>query len=95
MALPATLEERIAIYSENARVYRHDKEIFGEFSWFAVMHGQGLRPRSFHPLADMMSAELLDSRLRDIRRAWQASLDSMPSHQSYIDTNCKAEPVAA
>ena len=90
MELPDSLRERIAIYRENARVYRHDNEIFGEFSWFAVMHGQGLVPRHYHPLANLMAAETLDSRMRDIRKAWQASLDSMPSHQDFIDRHCRA-----
>ena len=90
MELPDSLRQRIAIYRDSARVYRHDNEIFGEISWFAVMHGQGLVPRSYHPLASLMPADVLESRMRDLRRAWQASLNDMPSHQSFIDAHGRA-----
>ena len=44
MQIPESLAERIAIYRENARLYRHDNELFSETSWFAVMHGQNIAP---------------------------------------------------
>ena len=44
MEIPQSLAERIAIYRENARLYRHDNELFSETSWFAVMHGQNIAP---------------------------------------------------
>jgi tryptophan halogenase len=90
MELPDGLKQRIEMYNENARVYRHDNEIFGEFSWFAVMHGQGLDPRSHHPMASLMSKDMLDERMRDIRKTWQACLNDMPKHQAFIDANCRA-----
>ncbi len=51
MALPASLAERIAIFRENGRLYRHDNELFSETSWLAVLHGQGIAPKRQHPLA--------------------------------------------
>jgi len=33
MDIPQTLKNRIALYKDNARLYRHDNEIFGETSW--------------------------------------------------------------
>lgn len=90
MALPDTLVQRMNIYKENARLYRHDNELFGDASWFAVMHGQGLYPKRFHPNVNMMPADELDSRMADIRRIWMNSLNTMPSHQQFIDRFCKA-----
>ena len=59
MAIPQSLAERIAIYRENARLYRHDNELFTETSWFAVMHGQNIAPARYHPVADVLpQAEL-------------------------------------
>src|SRR5690606_32496106 len=37
MPIPDALRERIAIYRENARLYRHDNELFGETNWLAVL----------------------------------------------------------
>ena len=90
MDIPEALRERIAVYEESARVYRHDNEVFGEASWFAVMHGQGLVPRYHHPLADMMDAATLDHRMSEIRKTWAKCLASMPAHQDFIDANCRA-----
>jgi len=90
MKIPETLEQRINVYTGNARQYRHDNELFGEVSWFAVMHGQGLKPRHYHPNADIMPDEELSKRMSDIRRTWQACLKAMPTHQAFIDRNCRA-----
>lgn len=90
MEIPDTLKERMAIFSENARLYRHDNELFGEASWFAVMHGQGMQPKGYHPIANMMPDQELDQRMGDIRRTWNACLNAMPTHQQFIDRNCKA-----
>lgn len=91
MDIPKSLKDRITIYNENARVYRHDNEVFGEFSWFAVMHGQGLKPKRHHPLANMMSDAQLNQHMSDIQRTWGKCLESMPHHQAFIDANCKSD----
>jgi tryptophan halogenase len=90
MAIPDTLQARLDCYNESARIYREGAEIFGEDSWFAVMHGQGLVPERYHPMADVMPADELDKRLSDMRTTWAACLDSMPSHQDFIDDHCRA-----
>jgi tryptophan 7-halogenase len=89
MAIPPSLSERIAVYRENARLYRHDNELFSESSWFAVMHGQNIEPQRHHPLADVLpEAELLArmSKLADVTRKC-ASV--MPMHQAFIDKYCR------
>lgn len=90
MPLPDTLQERIELYEENGRLYRHDNELFGDASWFAVFHGQGLMPKRYHPNANIMPEAELNKRMSDIRKTWQACLRSMPAHQEFIDQNCRA-----
>jgi tryptophan halogenase len=90
MDVPDTLEERIALYKDNARVFRRDNEIFGETSWLAVMHGQGLTPRSYHPMADALPEDVLKQRMKQLETVTQACLAQMPSHQSFINQHCKA-----
>lgn len=91
MAIPDTLKRRMDIYNENARLYRHDNELFGDASWFAVMHGQGLKPKRHHPNASIMPADELNSRMSAIGKTWAACLQSMPSHQAFIEKHCKAK----
>jgi tryptophan halogenase len=59
-------------------------------SWFAVMHGQGLVPKRYHPLANAMPDAELDQRLSEVHHTWAKCLESMPSHQDFIDKNCRA-----
>ncbi len=91
MEIPQTLKKRIALYKDNARLYRHDNEIFGETSWFAVMHGQGLSPKSYHPLADSTNEEDLITRMTELETVTQACLSQMPTHQDFIAHFCKAD----
>lgn len=85
MALPTSLQERIAIFRENGRLYRHDNELFSETSWLAVMHGQGLVPRRYHPLVDLLPEGELDKRMAHIANAMRHAVDRMPSHQQFLD----------
>ena len=91
MDIPQTLKDRIALYKDNARLYRHDNEIFGETSWFAVMHGQGLTPKAYHPLANSISEKELVTRMTELETVTQACLQQMPLHQDFIDQYCKAD----
>ncbi|MEI5688490.1 tryptophan halogenase family protein [Sphingomonas kyungheensis] len=86
MALPASLAERIAIFRENGRLYRHDNELFSETSWLAVLHGQGIAPKRQHPLAHQLPEQELDRRMAHIARAMDLTVERMPSHQDILDT---------
>ena len=90
MAIPDSLQERIDIYKQNARLYKHDNELFNHVSWFAVMHGQGIYPERYHPVADMLPEAELNRRMDEIHRVTQKCLDLMPTHQQFIDRYCKA-----
>jgi tryptophan halogenase len=93
MPIPQSLEERIAIYRENARLYRHDNELFSESSWFAVMHGQNILPHRYHPVADVLPEQELAARMSRIADVTRKCLAVMPTHQAFIDRHCKAENV--
>ncbi len=90
MDIPDSLSQRFEIYQENARLYRHDNELFGETSWFAVMHGQGIYPKRIHPNAYMMPDAELERRMDDLRLTWKKCLETMPTHQAFIDRYCRA-----
>lgn len=89
MDIPESLRTRMELYKENARLYRHGKELFTEPSWFAVMNGQGISPKRYHPMVNMMPQQELEKRMADIKRVWKNCLNQMPSHQAFIDQHCK------
>ena len=90
MTIPETLQQRINLYEEIAHVYRDGHELFGPTSWFAVMHGQGLTPKNYHPTTNIMPQGELEKRMEDIRRVWHQCLNKMPSHQDFINQYCRA-----
>jgi tryptophan halogenase len=90
MEVPARLAEKMAIYTETGRNFRDYEELFTDTSWFAVMFGQGMRPRTYDPVADILSMEETRARLEQIRGAVHNSADYMPKHDQFIRDNCAA-----
>ncbi|MGK2926623.1 MAG: tryptophan halogenase family protein [Lysobacterales bacterium] len=90
MAIPERLQEKVAIYRNNGRTFREDEELFNDTSWFAVLTGQCGKPKSYDPVAEMMSVEETGKRLKQIREAVFNSADYMPTHREFIEQNCAA-----
>ena len=59
MALPESLERRVALFRANGRIFRNTEELFAEVGWLQVLTGQGIAPAGYHPLADQLSPEQL------------------------------------
>ncbi len=93
MAIPETLQQKIDQYQKNGRIFRFNEELFNDLSWLEVMHGQGLRPRAYHPLVDTLPKEEIAHRLENIRQVIHRSVEYMPSHADFIARHCPAEPL--
>jgi tryptophan halogenase len=48
------------------------------------MVGQGLKPKGWDPMADVMSDDLLRARMNEIRAVIARSVDSMPDHMTFV-----------
>lgn len=90
MEIPKSLEERMSIYKENARLYRDDLELFTPVSWFAVFNGQNIEPKRYHPLADMLDDDNLEKRMAELHRATLRCAEIMPSHEQYLKSLVKS-----
>jgi tryptophan halogenase len=90
MDIPDRLIEKMAVYANTGRAFRENDELFNETSWFAVMAGQGMMPRSYDPVAQLLSIAETDTRLTQLRGAVAASSDYMPKHSDFIRDNCAA-----
>ena len=91
MAIPDSLTQRIELYRASGRIFRASHELFNEISWFSVLNGQGIVPRSFHPFVSLLEAEKREQNLHYIEGAMRESVAAMPSHQAYINQHCRAE----
>jgi tryptophan 7-halogenase len=94
MAIPDTLREKIELFRANGRLYRENDELFSETSWLAVMLGQGIQPKSYHPLADACNVAALQKYLADVRDVIKRSADAMPTHAEFIRKHCAAMPLS-
>ena len=95
MAIPDSLRQKMDLYRSHGRIVRDGAELFSEVAWVQVMHGQGLRPRSHHPLVDLLSdAEVMDY-LDNVRGVIAKCVDVMPDHAAFIAEHCAAAPASA
>ena len=92
MPIPDTLQHKIDLFKANGRIFREDEELFNQTSWLSVMVGQGLMPKGYHPVADVLNEEQLMARLNNVKSVINQSLDYMPSHAEFIAQHCRAEP---
>jgi tryptophan 7-halogenase len=90
MPIPETLAHRIRLFRESARVFKIPNELFSENSWTQVMLGQGIEPRQYHPVVDVMSEEELSRFLESIRRTVANTVAQLPPHQAYVEQYCRA-----
>jgi tryptophan halogenase len=87
---PDSLEHRLELYRARGKVARHDGQLFSDSSWVAVMHGQGIVPRQWDPLADILPLPELQGKVVELREGMHRAIERMPSHAQFIDMHCKA-----
>ncbi|MCK7594304.1 tryptophan halogenase family protein [Pseudomarimonas salicorniae] len=90
MSIPDSLQHRIDLFRETAKVFRVPNELFAENSWIQVMLGQGLEPKSWHPVTGLMPDPELRGFLESIRGGVERGLRQLPVHQRYLETYCPA-----
>lgn len=91
LELPDALQRKIELFKTNGRIFRENSELFNDLSWFEVMYGQGLRPRGYHPVVDILTREELYKRMESVRRVIRKCADHMPSHREYVERHCAAK----
>jgi tryptophan halogenase len=90
MDIPERLQEKMDVYANTGRCFREGEELFNDTSWFAVLTGQCGDPRSYDPVAEMMSVAETQDRLDQIRTTILNSADYMPGHREFIEKHCAA-----
>ena len=84
MDVPASLQHRIDLFRESARVFRAPNELFAENSWIQVMLGQGIQPAQHHPIANLMDDTELNGFLEEIRGRVDRTVAQLPPHADYV-----------
>ena len=86
MAIPDSLAEKIALFEEAAIINREEDELFTEEGWGQVMIGQGIEPRSFSPLAEVIPHDELARYLAKLADTYRAAAAALPTHAQFVDT---------
>jgi tryptophan 7-halogenase len=93
MEIPDTLQHRLSLFRESGQVFKKAEELFGETSWVQVMLGQGLMPKQYHPIVDLMGDDELVNFLNKIKAGVRKKVDNWPNHNEFIQHYCKSTVV--
>ncbi|MFA6114637.1 MAG: tryptophan halogenase family protein [Sphingomonas sp.] len=84
LPVPEGLRRKLDLFGANGRIVRENDELFTETSWFAVLAGQGVQPRGYHPVLDLLSREATLDRLSDVREVNRRVASIMPRHADFL-----------
>jgi len=90
MDIPDTLREAIDLFRLDGRYFRNGEDFFALPSWVQVMLGQGIVPRSYHPIVDEMPEDKLVEHVEGMRTMLAQAVGTMPTHLEWIDRYWKA-----
>ncbi|QDZ08749.1 tryptophan 7-halogenase [Sphingomonas panacisoli] len=88
MDIPDSLAQKIELFRETGRVFRKNEELFAENSWVQVMMGQGIVPRTYHPVAEKLTDDELDRFLGMLRETVRKTVATLPDHPAYVARYC-------
>lgn len=92
MDVPDSLRAKMELFEATGLIHKEPSDLFRESSWVQVMLGQGLMPRAYHAMADRLSPAQLDEFLTNVRRIVERARDALPTHEAFIEANCRAQP---
>jgi tryptophan halogenase len=90
MSVPDSLAYRMGLFESSGRVALYDSELFVESNWLSVFIGQGLWPRRFDPLANVLPLEEVRQQLGRLRTLIRQTAEAMPAHEAFIAQHCRA-----
>jgi len=90
MEIPESLQHKIDLFKETGRVFLDDGDIFRVDSWTQVMLGQGLMPKQYHQIAQVMSDNEFKQFLASLKSSVDNAVEQLPNHQEFIDKYCPA-----
>ncbi|MEL7218662.1 MAG: tryptophan 7-halogenase, partial [Pseudomonadota bacterium] len=93
MDVPDSLTHKLELFASSGRLGRDVDDLFREASWVQVMHGQGITPTGYDPMADQVSDAQLGEFLGNLRQIIERSVSALPKHEDYITRHCAAPPM--
>ncbi len=92
MSLPDSLKFKIDLFRARGRPAIYDGEGFKEPSWIAIYNGLNVTPQAYDSLVDRRSEADIRSLLEERRTALRRIVETMPTHEQFIERNIQAKP---
>jgi tryptophan halogenase len=90
MEIPPSLDHKIKLFKETGRVFLDDGDIFRVDSWTQVLIGQGIIPKQYHTIGEVMSDKELENFMSSMKNSIASAVEKLPSHAEFLDKYCKA-----
>ncbi|WP_160153200.1 tryptophan halogenase family protein [Microbulbifer sp. ALW1] len=91
MAIPDSLEERLAAYREQAMLHRRPWEIFHPDSWLAIYSGFDCYPRVYNKRVQEVPTEVLKRNLERMRQTVAKVVSQLPPHGEFLRAVCPSD----
>lgn len=91
MEIPNSLAHRIELFRQSAILGNSGDELFRIDSWLQVMLGQGIKPATYHRIADAMPTAQLRQALGQLKGRVDSVVAQLPSHEAFIAQYCKPD----
>ncbi len=88
MDIPESLQFRLDSFAHHNLSLVKDEEMFRDSSWFAVLAGQGLIPKSYHPAVNRMPEQEFQWRMEKVLEGTKGRFSIMPKHEDFIAKSC-------
>ena len=92
MPVPDSLRHKMDLFLSNGRIQREGLELFADPSWLQVMVGQRMRPRAYHPFAELRPEAEVAAYVGHVEQVIAKCVKVMPTHADYIARHCAAAP---
>lgn len=84
MSVPDGLQARIELFREAGLAFQEGGELFRVDSWVQVMMGQGIEPKGWHRLGDMMTRQEMDGVFDGLKKTVDHFVSNMTTHDAFL-----------
>ncbi|MGJ8681082.1 tryptophan halogenase family protein [Paraglaciecola sp.] len=82
--IPDTLSKKLALFQEQGRLIENQLDLFTSDSWYAVLEGMGVFPKSYDPLIDASNFSSINDYFVKYLSDLDKSVDLLMSHESFV-----------
>lgn len=83
--LPDSLRHKLALFSASGYLKKEPLDLFAAESWYAVLEGMALRPRSYASRVDASRAEQVSQMFDARMEALESEVARAPSHEGFLE----------